>query len=71
MPNFYGEGNNFEWDGCSCHGQWIRCENGEKAGKCINLLESLKPRCDKCNSLLGEDGLCTEDWCDNFYEKVL
>jgi len=45
---FYGEGKNYEWEGCHCHGYFTQCEYGEKADECIKLLEALKPRCSSC-----------------------
>ena len=66
---FYGEGKNYEWDGCHCHGRWKREEFGDMAKECLNFLHPLT-YCHDCNEPLFDDGTCTDVTCKNYnWEK--
>jgi len=38
---FYYEEENYEWEGCSCHGHWQLLDHGEKAGEGLDVIEVL------------------------------
>jgi len=67
--NFYGEGKNYEWEGCHCHGYYVQYEHGERADECIEDLEALKPRC-KCCGVHLKDDACQNDCCEEFYKGL-
>lgn len=62
---FYRAGRNYEWDGCHCHGQYIREEHGEKAEECIKFLKPLT-YCNECGELIFDDGTCTDRTCKKY-----
>jgi hypothetical protein len=62
--NFYGEGNNFEWEGCSCHGRYQPAEHGEQAEEALTLLNSLEDsaiaQCEICKTQKINSEKCPE-----------
>lgn len=56
--SFYANEENFEWEGCSCHGKYILLDRGDKANDGLQVITELEhwdcPECKETGQKIGE-----------------